>query len=232
MEKQEILLSDWKRILIGEAPFEFLIEVFVRTSIVYLILLTATRLLGKRMTGELTLTESAVMVTLGAIASPAMQLPDRGIFLAVVALTCTLAFQRGINLWGFQRPRFEHFSQGKSSALVKDGIMQVEELKTLRISKQELFTILRGKGIYNLGKVERAYMEACGIMSVYTREDEKPGLSVIPQRDEGLCEVHQSSRSGEYACTNCGYTTISKEKPDECPHCKSSQFSSAVLNTF
>ncbi|WP_374163241.1 YetF domain-containing protein [Arcticibacter sp. MXS-1] len=232
MEKQEIFLSDWKRILFGEAPFEFLLEVFGRTCIVYFILLIATRLLGKRMTGELTLTESAVMVTLGAIASPAMQLPDRGIFLAVVALTCTLAFQRGLNLWGFQNPRFEHISQGKSSLVVKDGIMLVSELKALRISKQELFTILRSKGIYNLGKVERTYIEACGIVSVYTREQEEPGLSVIPQGDEGLCEIYQSSRSGEYACTNCGYTTPAQAAPPQCPNCGHDRFSSAVLNTF
>lgn len=67
MEKKDIHFNDLHRLLFGEAPAIFLLEVFIRTLFTYLILLVITRWLGKRMTGQLSITEMAVMLTLGAI---------------------------------------------------------------------------------------------------------------------------------------------------------------------
>jgi hypothetical protein len=45
MEKQDIHLSDVYRILFGEVPAVFLVEVLIRTVIVYMILLVVIRML-------------------------------------------------------------------------------------------------------------------------------------------------------------------------------------------
>ena len=79
MKKEDIHLGDLARILFGEAPPLFLLEVFVRTLIVYVFLLYILRWLGKRMSGQLTIMELSVMLTLGAIVSASMQIPDHGI---------------------------------------------------------------------------------------------------------------------------------------------------------
>jgi predicted membrane chloride channel (bestrophin family) len=57
MNRDEIHLGGCKRILFGEAPLEFSAEVLLRTVFIYVLLLIALRLLGKRMNGQLTLTE-------------------------------------------------------------------------------------------------------------------------------------------------------------------------------
>ena len=98
MKKEDIQPWDWQRILFGEAPPEFLVEVFVRTFIIYIALLIIVRLMGKRMGGQLTVSELAVMVTLGAIVSPAMQIPQLGVLMGILILICALIFQRGLNL--------------------------------------------------------------------------------------------------------------------------------------
>lgn len=112
MKKEEIYFWDIKRWLFGHAPPEFMIEVFIRTILIYLFLLLVVRLLGKRMAGQMTLSELAVMLTLGALVSPVMQLPDRGILFGVLVLICALIFQRGLNLWAFKNEKVEHVTQG------------------------------------------------------------------------------------------------------------------------
>jgi uncharacterized membrane protein YcaP (DUF421 family) len=97
MKKEEINIFDFNRILFGEAPPQFLIEVLLRTLIIYLALLIMLRLLGKRMDGQISITEMGVMLTLGAIAAVAMQLPDRGLLQSITALICIFILQRGIN---------------------------------------------------------------------------------------------------------------------------------------
>jgi len=96
MKKENIKIGDWQRILFGDAPPEFLIEVFLRTLVVYLSLLVALRLMGKRMTGQLSSAEMAVMVTLGAIVAVPMQLADRGVLLGLLVLLCALLFHQAL----------------------------------------------------------------------------------------------------------------------------------------
>jgi uncharacterized membrane protein YcaP (DUF421 family) len=107
MKKEEIIPFDWHRFLFGQAPAEFLLEVFIRTSIIYIVLLIIVRLLGKRMSGQLSISELSVMVTLGAIVAPAMQIPQMGVLQGAMILVCALAFQRGLNLMEFKKAAFE-----------------------------------------------------------------------------------------------------------------------------
>ncbi|TDH21567.1 hypothetical protein EXU57_18840 [Segetibacter sp. 3557_3] len=88
--------------------------------------------LGKRMNGQISIMELAVMVTMGAILALPMQAPDRGLLQGFVAL------------------------------LVKDSVLQLKTLERSNITKQLLFSVLRQKNIYHLGKVKRMYIEGCG----------------------------------------------------------------------
>jgi uncharacterized membrane protein YcaP (DUF421 family) len=216
MKKEEIHLDDIRRILFGQAPPVFLLEVFLRTIIVFICLLVVVRWLGKRMSGQLTIMEMAVMLTLGAIVSVGMQMPDRGFGLTIFGLLCTLLFHRGLGYWGFKNSRIEELTQGKMSLLVADGVMVVKEMDRCRISRQQLLAQLRGKGIKNLGKVKRVYMEACGAFSIFESANERPGLPVLPP-DDRVPEVNYAPEW--LACVHCGFVKRKQEIAE--PHCRS-----------
>lgn len=59
------------------------------------------------------------------------------------------------------------------SLLVKDGILNVEELEKTKVTRQQLYAMLREKQILNLAKVERAYPEADGLLSVVKNSEGK-----------------------------------------------------------
>src|SRR5215213_8698060 len=107
MKKEEIHLWDIERILFGQAPPEFLLEVFIRTLVIYLLATIVMRWLGKRMNGQLTIVELAVVVMMGAILAVPMQIPDRGLLQGVIVLLSVLLLLRGINLVAFRNSRFE-----------------------------------------------------------------------------------------------------------------------------
>jgi len=227
MKPEEIHLSDIKRILFGQTPPEFMLEVVIRTILIYIALLIIVRVMGKRMTGQITLTELAVMITLGAIVSPVMQLPDRGIFFGITVLLVALLFQRGFNLLGFKSEKIEHVSQGVMSLLIKDGTLVLEELEKTRITKQQVFSMLREKKVSNLGDVERAYLEACGIFSVYSTEEKKPGLPVLPAADLAIKSILHEAEDGIMACCNCGHVQKNESKTASCEICSSNEWSKA-----
>jgi uncharacterized membrane protein YcaP (DUF421 family) len=225
MKQDEIFLSDIKRILIGNAPPEFLLEVFFRTIAVYLFLIVIMRMLGKRMSGEITITEMAVMITLGAIVGSPTQIPDRGVVVGLLLLIYVLFFQWSVSTISFYHPLFEKVTQGELSILVKDGVIQLNELRRKRISQQQLFAKLREQQIMHLGKVERVYLEATGIFSVYKNKTPRPGLATLPHEDPSLYD-QQSSVMHLLACQVCG--TIHSGKPELCRNCGERKWSSAI----
>jgi len=79
MKPEEIHLKDWLRILIGEEPISFLLELIIRAAVVYLVLMLSMRLMGKRMSSQLSRNELATLVSLAAAVGVPMMAPDRGL---------------------------------------------------------------------------------------------------------------------------------------------------------
>ncbi|MDB5122950.1 MAG: hypothetical protein JWP94_1079 [Mucilaginibacter sp.] len=231
MKKQDIHFFDIHRILFGQTPPLFLIEVFFRTLILYIFLLFILRWLGKRMSGGLSIMELAVMLTLGAIVCVPMQIPDRGILQGFVLLLCGLIFQRSLSLGGVLSKPVEDMAHGKVALLVKDGILQLQVMEKERISKQQLFAQLRRVKVFNLGSVERIYLEASGLYSIFMMEKPKPGLSVLPLDDKEINDQmkHAADIHGELmVCAHCGYVKPADNKT-ACPDCGNSEWAKAII---
>ncbi|QJD96852.1 DUF421 domain-containing protein [Mucilaginibacter robiniae] len=234
MKKEEIHLEDFKRILFGQAPPEFLLETFIRTLIIYIVLLFIVRWLGKRMIGQLTIMELAVMLTLGAIVSVPMQVPDRGLLQGALLLVCAVFFQRGISLIGFRRGKFEDIAQGKTSLLVKDGVLQLEQMEKDRISRQQIYAELRQQKIFNLGMVDRLYAEAEGVFSVFKSNQPKSGLPILPPDDQEIMQIqHQASTQPPQSiqlmvCVSCGLIKPQSQQDTACNHCGHDEWVNAI----
>jgi uncharacterized membrane protein YcaP (DUF421 family) len=215
MKKEEIEPGDVYRILIGNAPPEFLIEVFIRTIILYLALLIIVKLLGKRMSGQVTLLEMAVMITLGGIVGSPIQLPDRGIIVGMAILVYILFFHRIIISLSCWRKAVEYVTQGKVNTLVKNGVIQIQAMNKERITQQQLFAMLRDQHIRHLGMVARAYLEAQGTLSIFKATTERPGLSTLPLEDAALIDASPAA-VGQCACRRCGNLATQEGMCSEC----------------
>ena len=53
MKAEEIRFSDWGRILFGEVPPSFFLEVVIRTILIFLLLIISMRLFGRRMAAQI-----------------------------------------------------------------------------------------------------------------------------------------------------------------------------------
>src|ERR1700760_2988075 len=157
MDKNGYHLWDWKRILFGNAPIEFLGETLFRTVIVYIFLLMVVKWLGKRMSGQVTITELGIAIMLGAIVSPPMETPERGIVQGIVILFLVLLMHRSTALLGVYNARAEKIIQGSLDICIRDGVIDLAVLRAVRVSRAQLFAVLRMNQIYNLGEVERLY---------------------------------------------------------------------------
>lgn len=220
MDKEDIELGDWHRLLIGDNPWGFTLEVLGRTLVIYVCLVIVMRLLGKRMNAQLTIMNLAVMLMLGGIASVPMQAFDRGLLPGIILLVSILLLHKGITLLINKKRNIEILTQGKISLLIKNGVIDIDKLQSMRISKDQLFSVLRAKDVRHLGQVKKLYSEADGHFSLFKLTETRPGLTVFPRSEEGLppedryvedhkacayCgNVIEKSHKGDMTCNNCG----------------------------
>lgn len=207
--------NDWYRLLMGKDPLAFLAEVVVRTVVIYLALQVTLRYMGKRMTGQLTLMEMTVMITLGAIIAAPMQIPDRGVLHGIIILCCALGYHRVVNAGEARSIRMEQIVHGKEVALVKDGVLQIQRMRKEHVSRQQIYASLRNDHIYNLGRVKRAYLEACGLISIYQFKDKKIGLSLVPPREHTSNDAIQESNAHK-VCSHCGIVQDRNKDKSDC----------------
>jgi uncharacterized membrane protein YcaP (DUF421 family) len=226
VEKDEIRILDFHRILFGKEPPYFLAEVLIRTFLTYIILLVIVRWLGKRMSGQLSILEMAVMLTLGAIVSVGMQIPNRGVALSAIVLLFILGFQRGLAWLGYKKRKVENLTHGTLDVLVINGIMQLEALQRCNISRQQLFAHLRSKNVTNLGTVRRVYLEASGLFSIYEFDKPRPGLPLFPPIDHKVLE--RRIDLNVVSCNHCGLTCDKQPSQPHCSDCNSNEWTSAI----
>jgi uncharacterized membrane protein YcaP (DUF421 family) len=212
---------DWHRLLIGDAPWAFLLEVVIRILFVYSVLVLVVRLLGKRLSGHVGNLELAVMLAIGAIVSVPFQDPMRGVLPGVVLLCCLLALQRGLSALGVRYRAVEEATHKHATLLVADGELVLKEMQAASISTPQLFSVLRGKGLRHLGQARRVYLEPYGCFSVFRQEPAKPGLSLAPAWDQALDEGLPRAPES-VACSRCGAVRSSRDRsssPAVCDRC-------------
>lgn len=222
--KKEIQLRDWDRILFGEGPPAYLLEVIVRVFIVYLIIFISIRFMGKRMIAEMGRADLVARVSLAAAVGLAIQRPGRGMLVSAAIVAVIVLVGRLLARLVYKNQGFEKSFQGVYAPLVKDGVLNKERMGKVQITKERLFAALREENIRHLGQVQRLYMEADGKFSLVAQKQPQPGLSVVPDWDPEL--VARQKHSDLIVCSSCGspWEHLSRA----CKNCRGHQHQAAI----
>lgn len=212
---------DWKELLLGTEEWSFLLEIVLRTVIMFLTIIIGLRMLGKRGVKQLSLFELVVIIGLGSAAGDPMFYKEVGIISSIVVFVLIILMYTLITYLIAKSKRFETLLEGRSICLIEDGEFSIDNFKKENLGSDEFFAELRLKGISHLGQIEQAIEEVSGEISVFYFEDEKVkyGLSIMPDSLKGA--VKYIKEEGYYSCTFCGFTEKKHTgEAGNCPKCK------------
>jgi uncharacterized membrane protein YcaP (DUF421 family) len=196
--------------------------------VTYVILLVAARLMGKRVTGQMSVLELTVIVTLGAAIGVPLEAPERGLLPAIIVLGIAVGYQRLVGFLTFRNKQAVAVLEGTPALPVRDGAMQLTTLQRAAISRERIFALLRAQQVLHLGQVKRAYLEAGGQLSVYRDEQPRPGLCLLPG-DDHEDYIEQHAEPGRFACRSCGHMVDADHQPEEpCERCHELRWEAAV----
>jgi uncharacterized membrane protein YcaP (DUF421 family) len=137
-----------------------------RTLVVYLFILAAFRLFGKREVGQLAPFDFALILLIANSVQNAMVGPGAslagGLAAAAVLLLANLALGRLVT----RNRRVERLLRGEARILVNRGHVHQEALRAEAVSHEELLQALRESGCATLAECRLAVLEVDGRISV------------------------------------------------------------------
>lgn len=154
-----------------------LLEIAVRTGVIYLLVLVGIRISGKREVGQMTPFDLTLLLLLSNSVQNAMTGPDTSLAGGAVA-ACTLLLLNYLvaEVSGGNR-RFRKFVQGQPSLLIHDGQVIEAHMAKEHVSMDELERSLREHGISTYKDAALAVLEVDGSISVLKYDDIEPTAS-------------------------------------------------------
>ena len=166
-----------------------------RTIIIYLCVLFAMRLMGKRQLGELQPEELVSTILISNLASISIESEEVPITSSLIPLFLIAALElleevpitssliplfliAALELLGsvlsFRSQKFFNFLSGRPKTVILDGQIDQKALRMLRLTTADLMEALRGKNIFDPREVSYAVIETNGTLSAALRPEKEP----------------------------------------------------------
>lgn len=170
-----------------------LLEKIVRPIIVYVFLVVALRLAGRRELGQLNTFDLIVLLMLSNTVQNAIIGNDNSVVGGLVGAASLLMTNWLVVRFLYRHPALERTLEGEPAVLIRDGVLLRDRLRRELITEQEVLAAIRRQGFESPGRVGLALLETSGTISVFPRAaspDQSAGeLQAQLRRVEGLLEA-------------------------------------------
>ena len=154
----------------------------IRAVILYVLVISAVRLMGKRQLGELQPSELVVTILVSNIATLPLEDADIPLVVGITPILLLVSFEVIMSQLSLRSPLVRRLVSGSPKIVIRGGKLEPNVLKELRFSVDDLMTALRGKDVFDISEVQFAIVETTGSLSVMKKQTED-----VPTRlDMGL----------------------------------------------
>jgi len=160
----------------------------VRTVILYITVIIAIRIMGKRQVGDLQPGELVVTILVSEIAAIPIQDLNQPVITGVIAIFTLVVLEILISLLSMKFMWTRKLVNGNSIVIIRDGKIDQTLMKKLRVTVIDLMEVLRGQNVFELNQVAYAILETNGSLSVLL----KPEFQNATASD--VNSVHQTDR--------------------------------------
>ncbi|MGA9040840.1 MAG: YetF domain-containing protein [Terriglobales bacterium] len=168
-----------------------LLEIVLRTAVIYIVVLLGVRLSGKREVGQMTPFDLTLLLLISNSVQNAMTGPDTSLLGGVAAAITLLVLNYLIAEVSGGNRRFRKLVEGQPSLLVHDGEVITAHMAREHVSMDELDRALREHGINSCNDVALAVLEVDGSISCLKYDDLSPKANNHLAQRRKILQKHQ-----------------------------------------
>ncbi len=141
-------------------------EIILRTLAVYVFIVVAIRLFGKRELAQLSITDLVFILLISNSVQNAMVGPDTSLLGGMTAAATLFILNFVVGFIFFKSKKLTSFLEGHPLMLIYQGRALKENLSKAQISDEELEAVVREHGVEKVDEVDIAILELDGNISV------------------------------------------------------------------
>jgi uncharacterized membrane protein YcaP (DUF421 family) len=151
-----------------------MLVVFIRTLILYFIVVIVMRVMGKRQIGQLQPFELAVAIMISELAAVPMQNTAIPLINGIIPILTLLIAQISLSFVSLKSIKARGVICGKPSVLIENGKLIEVNLRNEMYTLNDLLEQLRIKNVPNIADVEFAILETNGQLSIIPKSQKRP----------------------------------------------------------
>ena len=164
-----------------------MLVLFIRSILIYIVVLLVMRLMGKREIGQLQPFELVIAIMIADLAATPMANSGIPLTNGVIPILGLLVMDLIISVGNMKSIKVRQFISGKPSILIYRGKIDEKMLRKERFTINELQERLRDNNILNIGDVEYAILETSGQVTVIQKPEKR---NTIPE-DFGIMPEYE-----------------------------------------
>lgn len=180
----------WHDILALGAPA---VEKILRPIAVYLFLVVALRVFGKRELAQLNPFDLVVLLSLSNTVQNAIIGNDNSLTGGLLGALTLLSMNYVVIRFLFRHRRLDQFFEGSPTTLIDNGCVERRALARELMTRSELMTVLHRQGFDGLDEVQRCVLEPGGTFHIQRKLPEKETI----QHEEVMAKLEELSRKIE-----------------------------------
>ena len=146
----------------------------IRTIIIYTIVVTVYRFMGKRQIGELQPGELVLAIMLSDLATTPISSVNTPLVIGIFPIITLMAIEVLFSYLSQKSVKLRKLISGSPSIIIENGKINIKELTSIRFSIDDLFEQLRSKGYMSVAEVAYAILETNGQLSIIPSADNRP----------------------------------------------------------
>ncbi|MGA2668534.1 MAG: YetF domain-containing protein [Ignavibacteria bacterium] len=146
------------------------LDIIIRSVIVYLFIVVAIRLFGKKEIAQLSVVDLVFILLISNAVQNAMVGPSTSLYGGLVAAFALFVVNFIFKNLLFRSKKFTDILEGHATMLVYRGKVVQKNLESSKISMEELESAVREHGVMSIGDVDLAVLEIDGNISVLSED--------------------------------------------------------------
>ena len=142
------------------------LDIIIRSASVYLFMLIALRLFGKKELSQLNTADVILILLISNSVQNAMVGSNISLFGGLAAASVLFVINFTLKKLMYKFPKFSDLMQEKPEILIHDGKMDFKSLSKLNITHDELKEAIREHGVEHFSDVKLAMLEIDGNISI------------------------------------------------------------------
>ena len=148
-----------------------MLNIIIRTVIIYVIVIAAVRIMGRRQVSDMQTSELVITFIISEVASLPLENTERPLLTSVIPILMLAAIEIITSLIMLKSRRVRGVICGHPIVIIKDGRMIERELSRLRISREDVYSLLRQQNHSDEKGVRYGIIEPNGSLSILTDQD-------------------------------------------------------------